>query len=208
MRNKLLYILFFAVAFVSKIHSQIPGTTGWVNTEYNTTEGNEFYVTTMKNGGATGEDYDNVKIYLYATARKATYICIRNDLANFYDTLHIPANGQRGLSIPVEYVYSDAAADITDPAIIIDETVTVTQAQNRTLHIYTCNSRGVIDKKQPPVSLYITNYHSSNGYEATNILPVNALEREYMVQTYHTDDNATEFAVIATQNYQRTILKN
>ena len=203
MKKKLLYILFFAVAFVSKIHSQIPGTTGWVNTEYNTTEGNEFYVTTMKNGGATGEDYDNVKIYLYATARKATYICIRNDLANFYDTLHIPANGQRGLSIPVEYVYSDAAADITDPAIIIDETVTVTQAQNRTLHIYTCNSGGVIDKKQPPVSLYITNYHSSNGYEATNILPVNALEREYMVQTYHTDDNATEFAVIATQNYQQ-----
>ena len=78
----------------------------WVNTEYNTTEGNEFWVTTMKNAGAAEGD-GNVVVYLYATSRQATYINIVAYNSVWDTIIKIPAGGQNGLSIPLEYVYTD-----------------------------------------------------------------------------------------------------
>lgn len=40
-------------------------------------------------------------------------------------------------------------------------------------------------------------------YDATNILPYTALQKEYMIQTYMTDEDANEFAIVATENKQK-----
>lgn len=170
----------------------------WENTQYNTTEGNEFYITTMKNGGLTAEDVFSV--YMYATARKATYICITNDDGSYKKIIQIPARGQAGCNIPVSYIYSDATDDNMDAAYS-DTRYIVTKAQDKSLLVYTCNANGVKDTTSS-VSVYITSYHWTAGFEATNVLPVKALEREYMVQTYLEDSYATEFAVVATEDNQ------
>ena len=170
----------------------------WVNTEYNTTEGNEFYITTMKNGGLTAEDIFSV--YMYATARKATHICVTNDDGSFKKIIQIPAHGQAGCNIPVNYIYSDATDDNMDAAYS-DTRYIVTKAQDKSLQVYTCDASGVKDTTSR-VSVYVTSYHWTAGFEATNVLPVKALEREYMVQTYLEDSYATEFAVVATEDNQ------
>ena len=199
MRNKLLYILFFAVAFVSKIHSQIPGTTGWVNTEYNTTEGNEFYVTTMRNSGAAGSDQNSI-FYLYATAREEVYIKIEDIVGNIVKgPIHIPANDQIYVELEQEYIYTDYLEKNQQYS---DEYLTISGSQDKSVYVYTCDKYGRKDNSKP-IALYLTSFKEQVGYEATNILPIKALERAYVTQNYHTDIDGTEFAIIATRNYQK-----
>lgn len=172
----------------------------WVNTEYNTTEGNEFYVTTMKNGGSSEGTAPNQRIYLYATARENTYICIKYNNGN--DTiLYIPKNGQNGTNILMEHVYTDASGSIEDINLSIKDKVEITIPQDKSAYVYTCDANGHMDTTKK-VSLYLTNYHLSNGYDVTNVLPLEALERTYMIQTYREDNETTEFAIIATEDNQ------
>ena len=172
----------------------------WVNTEYNTTEGNEFYITTMKNGPASTANSTVLKIYLYATAREETYICV--DYKDQEDLiLRIPGGGQNGINIPMEYIYTDESDAIQDATLSVKDTVVVTIPQDKSLYVYTCDAQGRKDTTKK-VSLYLTNYYTNYGYEVTNVLPVKALEREYMVQTYSTDKAATEFVVVATEDNQ------
>lgn len=171
----------------------------WENTNYNTTEGSEFYITTMKNGGLTEKDSAQFKLYLYATSRTNTYIRVTNG-AKYDKILPVSAGGQVGLNIPINYVYSDISGANVDEGYDHPEFM-LSIPQNKSIYIHTCNSLGVLDTTAK-VSVYITNYHPKEGFEATNVLPVRALEREYMVQTYHEDVNASEFAVVATENSQ------
>ena len=172
----------------------------WENTQYNTTEGNEFYITTMKNGPASTANSTVLKVYLYATARENTYICV--DYKNKEDKiLLIPGGGQNGISIPMEYIYTDESDAIQDADLSVKDTFVVTLPQDKSLHVYTCDAQGRMDTTKK-VSLYLTNYYTNYGYEVTNVLPVRALEREYMVQTYSADKAATEFVVIATEDNQ------
>lgn len=172
----------------------------WENTQYNTTEGNEFYITTMKNGPASTANSTVLKVYLYATARENTYICV--DYKNKEDKiLLIPGGGQNGIGIPMEYIYTDESDAIQDADLSVKDTFVVTLPQDKSLHVYTCDAQGRMDTTKK-VSLYLTNYYTNYGYEVTNVLPVRALEREYMVQTYSADKAATEFVVIATEDNQ------
>lgn len=171
----------------------------WVNTEYNTTEGNEFYITTMKNKGASAENAPDLKFYLYATARKETRIHITNRTSTYSEYLTIPADGQNGINIPLEFIYTDVSE--ADQQSSVKDSFAVSIPQDKSLYVYTCNAYGDLDTTKS-VSLYLTNYYQGNGYEATNILPVKALEREYMVQTYRQDEAASEFVVIATEDNQ------
>ena len=153
----------------------------WENTQYNTTEGNEFYITTMKNGPASTANSTVLKVYLYATAHENTYICV--DYKNKEDKiLLIPSGGQNGINIPMEYIYTDENDAIQDADLSVKDTFVVTLPQDKSLHVYTCDAQGRMDTTKK-VSLYLTNYYTNYGYEVTNVLPVRALEREYMVQT-------------------------
>lgn len=188
----ILYVLY--IGYSGSIHAD-----RWVNTQYNTTEGNEFYITTMKNKGASAENAPDLKFYLYATARKETRIHITNRDATYSEYLTIPANGQNGINIPLEVIYTDVAD--ADQQVSVKDSFAVSIPQDKSLYVYTCNAYGDLDTTKS-VSLYLTNYYQGNGYEATNILPVKALEREYMVQTYRQDEAASEFVVIATEDSQ------
>lgn len=182
----------------------------WVNTQYNTTEGNEFWVTTMKNAGANSLSED-LRLYLYATARENTYICITNEnLAPsadgvYKEILSIPKGGQAGMLIPLKYLYSDLS-DNVDKNNSIETIYSITNPQEKALHVFTCNPDGSANDSQPKVSLYLTSFYNKSGFEATNILPIEASEREYSVQTYHSDMSETEFAIIATENNQKFTL--
>lgn len=179
----------------------------WVNTQYNTTEGNEFYVTTMKNAGANAGSED-LRVYLYATARQATRIRITNQTLtssggdNYSRILTIPANGQNGILIPLKYIYSDLADEVVDKGNSVETIYSITNPQDKALHVFTCNPDGSWNDTLPEVSLYLTSFYNKSGFEATNILPVEALERTYAVQTYHTDMNETEYAIVATEDAQ------
>jgi hypothetical protein len=177
----------------------------WVNTQYNTTEGNEFYITAMKNAGASEGDNANLKVYLYATSRLKTQIRVVSNDGKFDKKITIPKGGQQGLDIPLEYVYADCASNI-DASVSVAEMFDVTEDQNKSLYVYACDDSGRKDTTKR-FSLYITNLHKKAGYEATNVLPIEALERAYMVQTYHDDVEGTEFAIIATENNQTFELK-
>lgn len=192
---KYIAIVLLCIAFVSPSLAD-----SWVNTDYNTTEGNEFYVTTMKHAGANAGSGDALKVYLYATARQATNICVTNNYS-YREIISIPEGGQGGLNIPLEYIYADCTDENIDVSNSVKNIYEITNPQDKSLYIYTCDAVGnfITDKK---ISLYITSFHKNFGYEATNILPIRALEKAYMIQTYHTDNDGTEFAVVATKTNQ------
>lgn len=182
-------------------------TDSWWNTDYNTTEGNEFYVATMKNAGAN-DGSEDLRLYLYATARKETYIKISNrnlspsSEGSYNEIIKIPTGGQNGILIPLNYLYSDLSGELEDENNSIEKIYRITNPQEKALHVITCDASGREDRTKPKVSLYLTSFYNKEGFEATNILPVEALEREYMVQTYHSDMAATEFLLVATENAQ------
>lgn len=61
-------------------------------------------------------------------------------------------------------------------------------------------SKGIHVTSTAPISLYAVSQNAEAGsQDATNVLPTNALQREYVIQTYGTDGVSTEFALVATQ---------
>ena len=102
-------------------------------------------------------------------------------------------------------------------------TVTVTNPSTRWDTTFTCNSdrvgsvlipnkhgylsaedtvmqRGlIVTSDSANISLYASNY-GPESYGATNVLPIAALSKEYVIQSYFSDRYATEFAIVATQD--------
>ena len=147
----------------------------WWNAEYNTTEGKDFWVTFMRNSGSSGQDNQDMSLYVYATARQDAIVTITNPrIPDSPLTFNVRANKQDSCLIPNSWAYLEA------PQIV--------------------NNFGINVKSNVPISLYATNQHSSGKYDATNILPTTALSGEYVVQTYHIDQYATEFAIVATES--------
>ena len=155
----------------------------WWNTDYNTTEGTEFWVTFMRNAGKGKYDND-LFLRLFASARQDAdvWVCYNADTTKMYwqvtDSIlfHIPAGKQEGLSnekaVPNVLAYIE---DIND------------------------KYKGIYIHSSTPISLYALNYFQ-DSYDATLVYPVSALYREYVVQTYKKDHSATEFVIVATEN--------
>lgn len=143
----------------------------WENGNYNTTEGTEFYLAFMQNGGAQASDAANLVLYIYATARQDATLTLENTLTGYRSTFTVAAGSMAYTTVPSGQAY--CTEGITPTGLSVTST--------------------------SPVSLYITNY-KPGSYDATNVLPLNGLGKEYVVQTYMTDDDATEFAVVATKD--------
>ena len=152
----------------------------WQNTKYNTTEGTEFWVTFMRNYGSSTGDNNDMSLYLYATSREDAVVTITNpNVQGSPIILNVRAGQQDSCLVPNSWAY-----------IELDRTV---------------GNYGVKVTSDKPISLYATNQHSSGKYDATNILPLNALLGEYVVQTYRVDNASTEFAIVATTDQEVTI---
>ena len=142
-----------------------------------TTEGKEFYVTFMKNGGAeTGAQALNFFLYASTRSQAATITVYdaktETKITEFNCTKTIVGRTNEG-------EINDENAFLENSNTIYDRVLKVTSNTN--------------------ISLYASNYNNQS-YGAFNVLPIEALSKEYIIQTYGSDVEATQFAIIATQD--------
>ncbi|MBQ0143212.1 MAG: IgGFc-binding protein, partial [Prevotellaceae bacterium] len=161
----------------------------WWNTDYNTTEGTDFWVTFMRNAGKGKHDID-IFLRLFASARQDTKVTIyfnADTLASTWNptdskVFYVKANNQYGLSneeaIPNMMAYIEDADD---------------------------KYKGIYIHSDNPISLYALNYFK-DSYDATLVLPTSALGREYVIQTYKQDRSATEFVIVATEDGTKLVV--
>lgn len=162
----------------SNIMAQI--TDSWWNTDYQTTEGTEFWVTFMRNSGAGINDSGKkLSCYLYIATRENATVEITNPNGSFNTIVQVKENTQEAVQIPLEEAYIEQ--DFIP--------------QNCGIHV----------KSDKPISVYSTNHHQSGKYDGTNVLPITALMNSYVVQTYIYDESAAEFAIIASEDQEVTL---
>ena len=148
----------------------------WWNTDYNTTEGTDFWVTFMTNSGAYNSDQNDLTLYLYVTSRENAKVAIENPNKNGSRTAYtVNAGEQERIQI----------TDLRMAYLTDNDTI---------------SQKGVHITSDKPISVYATSHHNSGKYDGTNILPTEALVGEYVVQTYTSDQYSTEFALIAIEN--------
>lgn len=183
MKHIAISILLLLLLVVSPLRAALPTQhdgDSWTNTQYNTTEGTEFWVTFMRNSGSSGQDNKDMSLYLYATSREDAMVTLVNPRINAAPVkFQVKAGEQNSCLVPNQWAYIE--------------------------HDKQIGNYGVKVTSDKPISLYATNQHSSGKYDATNILPAGALMGEYVVQTYRIDQYSTEFAIVATQTQTVTI---
>ena len=139
------------------------------------TQGTDFWVTFMKNAGNEIDD-KSLSLQLRIT------------------TIEEEASGTIYFSNSSSYRYSFRVKK--------GEVYTFTVPENMRKYAYAMTEqkqeyKGVHVTSDKPISVYACNY-GAYSYDATMVLPTPALGREYVVQTFSKDRNATEFAVVAT----------
>ena len=140
----------------------------------------------MRNRGSDENDTD-LELYLFATSRSAATVTISNPNTSYRDTFTVSA-GQRSTKIKIE----NLQAYIATPG----------QVENKGLQI----------TADQPISLYAINYvqgsqdatylYPSKGYTTNDTIHefTRFVNRHYIVQTFNTDETATEFAIVATED--------
>ena len=182
MKKILTLILFLGCTMLSfGQYGSTPEGGGWDNTQYNTTEGTDFWVTYMFNYGNLQQDV-NLKLYLYAVASEQTTFRVEYADGSWSTPISVPAGGRSQI-----FTVDQSKAYITDPDTKMYKGMHVVSAK--------------------PISLYALNQNAEAGsYDATNVLPTKTLGREYVIQTYSTDGVATEFALLGTKYNTRVYI--
>ncbi|MBQ8722392.1 MAG: hypothetical protein IJY67_09680, partial [Paludibacteraceae bacterium] len=149
------------------------------NYEPYSTEGREFYVTFMMNAGGHGND-NVLQFYLYASTRSdKANIVVENPTTGYKKEFNCTKNEVGKIEIPNIHGYLDTENEVLP--------------------------RGLKVTSDVPISLYASN-HNHESYDATNVLPIEALSTEYIIQTYSFDRQATEFALVATADNTQIIV--
>ena len=167
-------MLLIFVPSVQLTGASIDGSNWW-NTEYNTTEGKDFWVTFMRNGGGDESDKENMSFYVYVASRSLAHVTFTNPNTSYTQSLIVNPGNQDFVKIPLSEAYMQESDD---------------------------RFRGIHITSDANISVYITN-HKQGFFDGTNVLPTPALLKEYVIQTYMADIDATEFAIVATKNNQR-----
>ena len=177
MRRWFAYIVLLMFT-VLPLHAQTSYATGadgdkWLNTDYNTTEGTDFWLTFMFNYGNTEKDVSDLHLRVFATAREQSVVTIHYmDGTTETFTVQPRKRAQQEIDIQKGYIIRE------------DE------VENKGLHITSTK----------PISLYAVSQNAVAGsQDATCVLPTKALQCEYVLQTYGTDGASTEFAIVATE---------
>lgn len=147
----------------------------WLNYQPLATDGTDFWATFMTNGGVKAAD-DGLEISFIVVSHSSTNVTvtIENPNKNWSSQIQVAPGETQYVKLPT------AAEAYNEQSENVD---------TRGLHI---TSTGLI-------SLYAAN-KGNNSYDATLVVPTPILSRKYMVQTYAQDRDATEFAIVATQN--------
>ncbi len=175
----ILFSLFFCVS------SLFADGTAWWNTDYNSTEGTEFYLTFMVNYGKNVGDED-LSLSIYATARENTEVTVEGTWTD-----HVS-----GESKPWKKTFNVRKEKID--SLQIPSQVAYLQLSNQTENPEWLN-KGIKVTSNHPISLYS---HNANvgSYDATLILPTEGLYKEYIIQTFSRDAQGTEFAIVSAKD--------
>ena len=163
----------------------------WWNTDYNTTEGTEFWVTFMDNYGKHVQDED-LSLTIYATARNSANVVVSGTWTD--PITHTSTSWSKS------FIVHEGGVD----SIFIPNQVAYLQESNQTTNAEWLN-KGIKITSDKPISLYS---HNANvdSYDASLILPTQGLNKEYVIQTFSVDNQATEFAIVsASANNNITI---
>ena len=136
-----------------------------------TTEGTEFWVTYMNNGGVLDES-DGLALELIISSRNNSEIVVENPRTGWKVTSSVSANTVKKIAVPCSEGY------IFNPATIYDAGIRVTSSA--------------------PISLYASNY-SNASYDATIVLPITGIGDDYLIQTFEST-GLREFCVVATED--------
>lgn len=139
------------------------------------TQGTDFWITFMPNAGSKVDD-KSLSLQLHATTgydEAKVSVKLASKTYNFV----VHKGEVHSFTIPESY---------KKDAYILEE-----QDNNQACGVHVTSNY--------PISLYASNYGSSS-YDATMVLPTPTLGREYIVQTFAPDRNATEFAIVAISN--------
>ena len=187
------YIIFLLLFVASPLRIFVNAADGksWWNTESLSTEGTEFYVTFMKNLGKEIKDQDFF-ISLYATAHEEAKVTVTGIFTplnggNPYPwsrTFIVPADGMNNIIIPHEVGYMEIGGKTSNDV----------------------QKKGIMVTSDKPIALYSSN-SNINSYDATTIYPIKALYKEYVMQTYSQDKQATEFALVSARNNNQITIK-
>ena len=191
MRHTLRITICFILCIISCVGSLCAQTIAddtmqWWNTDYNTTEGTDFYLTFMDNYGKHVQDED-LSLSIYATARQNAIVTVTGIFTD--PVSHNSTSWSKQFTVHANSIDS----------IFIPNEVAYLQESNQTTNFEWLN-KGIHVTSTAPISLYSHNANV-NSYDASLILPVEGLYKEYVIQTYSTDIQSTEFAIVSTSDY-------
>ena len=153
------------------------------------TEGREFFVAWLPNGGSNPQDLD-LKLQLMASSRKANRI--RVEYANgSSEDYNIGANRTVTIVIDPQSVYWDSGKEEEEKPL--SKGIRVYSLNDELFTLYSTNQIGVT---------------GSYSFDGAHILPVEALGTEYIVQTAEADATATEFLIMSTKTGQTNVSIN
>ena len=138
------------------------------------TEGTEFYVAFMPNGGTSEE-----VLTLFASSRYNATMTISNPNMGWSTNITIPANGVNSITLPNNYCFTSQTE--------------FEQVLNK----------GLIVTSTAPISLFASNAleGSHRDWDAANILPAGILSSKYILQTIApTNPGRSVFAIMAVED--------
>lgn len=119
------------------------------------------------------DEHQDLELKLIVSAKSDVLVTLSNPQTNWISVHSVRANQVEQISIPKNQAY-------TENTEIVEK-------------------KGIKVIASEPISLYASNY-SSYSYDATIVLPTNAIGTDYIIQTYENELWAKEFAVVATDN--------
>jgi len=153
--------------------------------EDNNNANREFYVTFMRNNGRTVTDTKDVFLNLYATSKQDTKVTVTGWETQVGDV-------QGGKPWTQTYtVNKDQMIRIPVPLNVGYLEGVDRRTSKEWLH------KGLIVTADAPITLYASN-SNLNSYDASKIYPKEALNREYVIQTFSADRSGNEFAIVST----------
>ena len=182
--KRLLYILLFLILATSWCGSLWAQTTQPKQlSDVTTTEGREFFVAWLPNGGSLPTDAD-LKLQLIASTRHSNSIKVEYPSGRT-DGPYILIPGQSHVITvdPAEVYWNFTAGEEQRP---LNKGIRVYSSSNEKFTLYSINQCG-------------TEAQGTLCFDGAHILPVEALGNEYIVQTAEADEMATEFVVMSTK---------
>ncbi len=165
-----------------------------------TTEGSDFYVTFLQ--GDNDESKNHFTLSLSISAREDCEVTIENPNPNcpYTKTINILANQNENVKI---YDYD------RDGGPVSDRTKNTAICYSNQPEKIDSTALHVTVKDGKKISLYATNYKRAT-FDATNVLPTDALQDKYLIQCYtpsdhdgESDSQGTHFAIVAVEDSTR-----